>query len=404
MNLTGIITEYNPLHFGHILHLNKSKEITKSDGIICIISGNFVQRGLPSITDKWSRTKMALDAGVDLIIELPTLFAVSSAESFAFGAVSILNSLNVVNNLCFGSEEGDINLIKEISEILFTEPLEFKNLLKEELSSNSSFPKARANALFKYLSKKNKRNLDKEILLNFLNSSNNILAIEYCKALLALNSPIKPYTIKREVSNYNDLDLSSNKIQSATALRNSIYKKNLISTKEFLPDFSYNILKNKDQFSEANKIFDYIKFKAITSPLEFSNISEATEGLENKVLKEILNSNSLEELTENCKSKRYTYTKISRLLCNIFLGITKDLEPLKKEPPNYIRVLGASTKGFEILKEIKKNSDINIITKVPRDITDPLLALDLKATNLYSLLNPSLKINSDYFISPIIKK
>ena len=142
MNITGIITEYNPFHLGHELHLKSSKEITNCDGVICVMSGNFVQRGLPALTDKWTRTKMALEAGVDLVVELPTLFATSSAEFFAFGAVSLLNSLNVVNNICFGSECGDIDLIKKLSEIIINEPPLFKEYLKDYLKEGLPFPKA----------------------------------------------------------------------------------------------------------------------------------------------------------------------------------------------------------------------------------------------------------------------
>lgn len=404
MNITGIITEYNPLHFGHILHIEKSKEITNCDGIICVMSGNFVQRGLPAIINKWDRAKMALDAGVDLVLELPTLYAISSAEHFAFGAVSTLNSLNIVKNLCFGSEEGNISLIKIISQILSDEPEEFKILLKEELSKGLTFPKARAKALKSFLSKYNNLSIDDNELLNFLNSPNNILGIEYCKSLIKLKSNINAVTIKREHSNYNDINLNTSKFQSATAIRELLYKNDFLSTKEFLPDFSYNILNSQEDFSKINEIYNFVKYKIISEPQSLKNISEATEGLDNKILKEIINSNNLEELIENCKSKRYTYTRISRIICNIFLGITKDFDLLKKSTPNYIRVLGLSPKGSKILKEIKKNSNITIITKVPNQIEDPLLNLDLKATNLYSLLKPSMKLNSDYLISPIIKK
>lgn len=403
MNITGIITEYNPLHLGHILHITKSKESTNCDGIICIMSGNFVQRGFPAIVNKWDRAKMALDAGVDLVLELPTLYAVSSAEHFAFGAVSTLNSINVVDSLCFGSEEGDIFLINHIAKILSEEPLEFKTLLKKELALGLPFPKARAKALNIYLSKYNDLTISEDNLLSFLNSSNNILGIEYCKSLFRLKSNIVPITIKRQGSNYNDTNLNETSFQSATAIREFLYNNDLVSTKEFLPKSSYNILKSQSEFSDINSVFKFIKYKIISEPTSLKIISEATEGLDNKILKEILNSNTLFELIENCKSKRYTYTRISRLLCNIFLDITTSYDSLKKQPPNYIRVLGLSKTGSAILKEIKKNSDINIITKVPPKIDDPLLALDIKATNLYSLLKTDMKLKSDYLISPIIK-
>ena len=407
MNITGIITEYNPFHLGHEFHLENCRKDTKCDAVICIMSGNFVQRGLPAITDKWSRTKMALEAGIDLVIELPTIYAVSSAEYFAFGAISLLNSLSVVDNIYFGSEAGDTKLIKLIANILNDEPKEFKIFLKESLSLGNPYPKARAYSLKKYISEVLKLNINLENISEFLNSSNNILGIEYCKSLLKLNSPIKTFTLKREGSNYNSKEINKNKFASATAIRESIYTNNSIkATKEFLPGFTYNILNSKNSFSSLESMFNYIKYILTLDPSKLSLISDASEGLDNKILNELKNSNSFEELISRCKSKRYTYTRISRVLCQLFLGFDENLNKLKKSEPSYIRVLGLSETGAKILKEIKNNSNINIniITKVPKKISDPILELDIKATNLYSLLNPDIKINSDYLISPIIKK
>ena len=230
MNITGIITEYNPFHLGHELHLKSSKEITNCDGVICVMSGNFVQRGLPALTDKWTRTKMALEAGVDLVVELPTLFATSSAEFFAFGAVSLLN--------CFGSECGDIDLIKKLSEIIINEPPIFKEYLKDYLKEGLPFPKARSEALMKYLDDNNYK-IDFSYLEKVLNSSNNILAIEYCKSLYKLQSSIKPFTIQRLGADYNDEKLSKNEIASASAIRKSIYTSNIEESLDFMPEYSY---------------------------------------------------------------------------------------------------------------------------------------------------------------------
>ena len=176
MNITGIITEYNPFHNGHKFHLEESKKQTKSDGTICIMSGNFVQRGGPAIIDKWKRTEMALSNGVDLIIELPTFYAVSSAEFFAKGAVSILNSLNIVNNLFFGSEIGDAKALSEIAKVLVSEDERFQNILKENLSLGLTFAKAREKSLIEYLNSSE--------INNIITSSNNILGIEYIKSIL----------------------------------------------------------------------------------------------------------------------------------------------------------------------------------------------------------------------------
>ena len=400
MNITGIITEYNPFHLGHELHLKSSKEITNCDGVICVMSGNFVQRGLPALTDKWTRTKMALEAGVDLVVELPTLFATSSAEFFAFGAVSLLNSLNVVNNICFGSECGDIDLIKKLSEIIINEPPIFKEYLKDYLKEGLPFPKARSESLMKYLDDNNYK-IDFSYLEKVLNSSNNILAIEYCKSLYKLQSSIKPFTIQRLGADYNDEKLSKNEIASASAIRKSIYTSNMEESLDFMPEYSYNLLKNTS-FSDLDKMFDLVKYAIVSNPNVLKEIPEASEGIDNKIIQNIGKANSLDELINLCKSKRYSYTRLNRILCQVLLNVNKNLLSLRKSSPNYVRILGFNNKGREILKEIKKNSEINIVNKLSKAKTDPLLEFDIKATNIYSFLNPSVKINSDYLISPII--
>lgn len=405
MKISGLITEYNPFHLGHKFHFENCKKNTSADATICVMSGNFVQRGMPALTDKWSRAKMALDSGVDLVVELPTLYAVSSAEHFAFGAISLLNSLNIIDNVYFGSEAGSIELIKLIANILANEPLEFKKLLKENLSLGLPFPKARAKSLASYILEYSKTTIDISDLDKFLNSSNNILGIEYCKSINRLKSNINPLTLKREGSNYNDTSMTKHPFASATAIRTNIFANNsLDSIKKFLPEVSYNILSEQKYFADPSSMFNYIKYQLMLYPSVISQIADASEGLDNKILNELRIATSYDDLINRCKSKRYTHTRISRILCHVFLGIDKELYSLIKTPPTYLRVLALNQNGAKILKEIKKNSDIKIITKVPQKITDPLLNLDIKATNLYSLLNPSIKENSDYLLSPIIKK
>lgn len=400
MNITGIITEYNPFHLGHELHLKKSKELTNCDGVICVMSGNFVQRGLPALTDKWTRTKMALEAGVDLVVELPTVYATSSAEFFSFGAVSLLDSLNVVDNLCFGSESGNIDLIKKLSEIIVNEPTDFKEYLKNFLKEGLPFPKARSLALIKYLNE-NEHNIPLENIESILNSSNNILAIEYCKSLYKLNSNIRPFTIKRLGADYNKDELSKNEIASASAIRKSIYSSNIDEILEFMPEYTYRLLKNAS-FSNLNKMFELIRYSILSNPSIFKNIPEASEGIDNKIIQNIGRANSLDELINLCKSKRYSYTRLNRILCHVLLSIDEDVLALRKTSPNYLRILGFNKKGREIIKEIKKNSDIILVNKLSKTKPDPMLNLDIKATNIYSLLNTNVKINSDFLNSPII--
>ena len=400
MNITGIITEYNPFHNGHKFHLEESKKQTKSDGTICIMSGNFVQRGGPAIIDKWKRTEMALNNGVDLIIELPTFYAVSSAEFFAKGAVSILNSLNIVNNLFFGSEIGDAKALSEIAKVLVSEDERFQNILKENLSLGLTFAKAREKSLIEYLNSSE--------INNIITFSNNILGIEYIKAILKLNSSINPVALKREGSNYNDKSLSQT-FSSATSIREVLKNtSNIEDLKNIIPLESYEVfskLQEQDyRFTFEEEMFKYIKYKIQTNCVNFNNLYEVTEGLDNKIIKEISSSNSLHEFILKIKSKRYTYSKISRILTHIYLGLDNDdFKDIANENNLYVRVLGFNKTGREILSLIKANSSIPLITKVPRFTNNPLLKFDLQATACYSLLNDKVNPFNDYLQSPIIK-
>lgn len=400
MNITGIITEYNPFHNGHLYHLNSAKKETNCDGVVCIMSGNFVQRGEPSLIDKWKRAEMAILNGVDLVIELPTFYALSSAEFFAKGSVSILDSIGVINNIFFGSECGNISYLNKIAKALTSESKELQSEIKENLKTGMTYAKARELSLTKILNDSS--------LEEVLSSSNNILGIEYIKSLINLNSSITPMTLKREGSKYNDKALNST-FSSATSIRESL-KNDLSLTKleKYLPDKSLNILnllyESNYPFVFQEDMYPYIKYKLLTSCINFNNLFEIKEGLDNKFLKEIYYSNSYEDLIFKVKSKRYTYTKISRLMAQIYLSFDKYSHEDLLNPNNlYARVLGFNNTGRAILKEMKKNSKIPVITKVPRNISNPLLTLDIQATKAYSILNNHLNPLSDYLQSPIIK-
>lgn len=400
MNITGIITEYNPFHNGHLYHLQSARAQTNCDGVVCIMSGNFVQRGGPAIIDKWKRTSMAIENGVDLVIELPTFYALSSAEHFAKGSLSILDSLGVINNIFFGSECGNINDLIKIAKILVNEPIEFKDELRINLNKGLTFAKSRELSLIKILKDDN--------LSDTLRNSNNILGIEYIKSILSLNSSITPITLKREGSNYNDKNLSS-RFSSATSIRE--YLKNsceFIQLKKSIPKKSYDIFNSlKDEsypFIFEEEMFKFIKYKIVSECVNFNKLLEISEGLDNKIIKEIYKSSSYNEFVLNIKSKRYTYTKISRLLTQIFIGLDcYDSKNLFSKDLLYARILGFNDKGREILKIMKKTSTIPLITKVPPNTTNPLLSLDIASTKCYSLLNNKIDPFSDYLIGPIIK-
>lgn len=403
MKISAIISEYNPFHSGHLYHIKKTKALTEDSLLIVLMSGNFTQRGIPSIMDKWSRAKMAVLNGADLVLELPTLFSLSSAEFFSHGAVSILNGLNSIDYLSFGSECGDVNNIILIAEVLSNEPLKYKTLLKDYLNKGLPFTTSRTLALKDYLKETSILN---NTIDSLLSSPNNILAIEYCKSLIKLNSNIKPLTIERIGGGYNDSSLNPI-FSSATSIRD--YLKNnedLNPLSEHMPKASYDILstlKNEGyDFVFEEKIFSFIKYKLLCNKNNLSLIPEASEGLDNKILKEITNSSSLNELILKVKSKRYTYTRINRILCQYFIGFDNyDILSLRKTCPNYIRPLAFNENGSKILKNIKLNSEVKILTKLPKD-TNPFLQLDLQGTRAYSLLCNNIKENSDFLYPPFI--
>ena len=420
MNLVGLIVEYNPFHNGHLYHLKKSIESTGATHSIAIMSGNFLQRGEPALFDKYTRAEIAVKNGVDLVIELPTMFACQSAELFSYGAITTLNSLNCVNSICFGSEEGNINILYEIAKILVNEPDEFKNSLKTYLDDGLLYPTARSLALFDYISKYSLLNdISKEKLLSILNSSNNILGLEYIKSLLKLNSNIKPFTISRIESSYNSEEITSN-ICSATAIRKSLKENNSLNIlSNVVPKPTYIKIENKieNKFSPMfdDNYFDFIKSIVIRDISELDKYFEVNEGIENKIYQNIFTASNLSDLHQSIKSKRYTLTKIKRTLNNILLGINKEdmnnIKNITKVP--YIRVLAFNDKGREILKNIKNNSDINIINKFSNVsfsmddyIFKTLINYDIKASNLYNIVyymnNPDLlKGPMDYYTTPI---
>lgn len=399
MKISAIIAEYNPLHNGHSYHIKKTIEATQCDGMIAVISGNFVQRGIPSIVDKWTRTRMALNNGIDLVIELPSVYAVSSAEFFAKGAVALLDSLNIVDYISFGSEEGNIEIINTIAKTLADEPLEFKNILKLNLLNGLSFPRARELSLIDYYKS---QSIDTSRISDVIGKSNNILSIEYIKSLINLNSKIKPFTILRKGGSYNSTSLN-HEFSSATAIRAFIKsREESENLKNMVPTTVYNQLKNSLCYTFEEDIFNFIKYKAIVQKKKIE-LPDAGEGLNNKIIRDLSNSDSYKTLIDNLKTKRYPQTRLTRILCQYFIGFEDfDIKRLRSEISPYVRVLGFNEKGKEILKEIKRKSELPLITKInDKDLNEHLI-LDLKATAAYSLLNKNVRYNDDYLISPII--
>ena len=389
-NVVGIIAEYNPFHNGHAYHLEKSKELAKADYVIAVVSGNFVQRGNVSLINKWDKANMALAEGADLVIELPTVYSISSAENFAYGAVKILSSLNIVDYIAFGTETDNINILEKCADILYRQPQKFVNLLNHELSKGLSFPKARENALLMYLN-------DIRTYSNVLSSPNNILAIEYLKALKRLKSHIRPIAIKRKGSGYNELEITNN-FASATAIRKKIIDNKPAGISKLMPSNSYRVLYNSIQ--KGHFVKDITSFeKEILYVLrkmnlkEIANLPDVTEGLEHAIKNAASSCNTIEEFMNIIKTKRYTNTRIQRILLYALLGITKDdmKNSMKVQP--YIRVLGMNNKGKDLISVISRsNPNLNIITSVKKYIdSNPnknllnMLNIDINATNTYTL-------------------
>ncbi|MBC8631054.1 nucleotidyltransferase [[Eubacterium] tenue] len=421
MKILGLIVEYNPFHNGHLYHLKKSLEITNSTHSIAVMSGNFLQRGEPALFDKYKRAEMAVSNGVDLVVELPTLYACQSAEIFAHGAITLLNSLNCIDSICFGSEHGDIDLLVEISKILINEPDKFKTLLKRNLDEGILFASARSKALSEYMLNHTNLNIDANKLNDVLSTPNNILGIEYIKSLLKHKSTIRPYSITRIQADYNSETIESN-ICSATAIRKALKEYNTLdSISNVVPIKTFELI-SKSIDNNFNPMFDEYYFDTIRELVIrdlniLNSYFDVNEGIENKIYKSVFSCKNIFELQQSIKSKRYTLTKVKRILNNILLGITKDdmntVKNIMKLP--YVRILAFNDKGREIIKQIKLNSEIKIINKFSNvnfeddKVFETLIKYDIKATNMYNI--PYYKNNMnllkgpmDYYLSPIYIK
>lgn len=386
----GIVAEYNPFHNGHLYHLEKSKQETGSKYTVAIMSGNFTQRGSTSLMDKWSKAEAAIQCGVDLVIELPVLYAISSAENFAEGSIKILDSLKVIDYISFGSETADIEILKKCADVLYREPRGYKTLLSHELKKGISYPKARENALMMYLN-------DIRKYANVLSSPNNILGIEYLKALHKLKSKIQPFTIPRYEAGYNDLSYTGN-IASSTAIRNMIKNNGFNALQNLMPDPSYATLVDNiktghiiPDISVFEREIIYVLRKMSTS--EIAELPDVSEGLEFAIKNAANSCNTIVEFLNIIKTKRYPTTRLQRILLYALLGITKKDIDISRRIEPYVRVLGLNNKGKILIAEIAKaNPKLEIITSVKRfadrNTNKNLITMldkDIWATNVYTI-------------------
>ena len=363
MKAIGLIAEYNPFHNGHLYQIQEIKKKYPDYAIVVVMTGNFTERGDVSIIDKFKRTEIALNNGVDLVIELPYPFATQSADIFAYGGVTILEKLNV-EKIVFGSESDNLEDLKTIAETQINND-EFDKLVKIYSKFGNNYPTAISNAVYDLTNKK-------------VITPNDLLGVSYIKTILKNNYKIEPITIKR-IDNYHDKELSD--ISSATAIREAL--KNNKSINNQVPDNSLNYL---DDLHFIDDYFDILKYKVLTEN-DLSIYSDIEEGIDNLLKKEILNSNNYDELILNIKSKRYTYNKIKRMLLHILCNFTKEKRNLFKDI-SYIRILGFNDIGRSYLNSVKKDIDVPIISKITRN-KDSMLEYELETTNIYNLKGTS---------------
>ena len=353
MKTIGIICEYNPFHNGHLYHIKKIKELFPDSTIICVMSGNYVERGEVSVLNKWDKTKIALEYGIDLIVELPFAFSSQSADLFCRGSIQILNALKV-DGMVFGSEINNLEILKKIAQLQLTQA--YNEEIKKEIQKGNNYPSACMKTLKRFT---NIPSL----------GPNDTLGIGYLRELILQKSSIIPYTIQR-TNDYHSMNLDGS-IASATAVRSLLKEGKDVS--HYIP---YSIKGLQLHFNED--YFSYLKYK-ILSERDLTRYQSVEEGIENRIKKKIMEANSFDELVHKVKTKRYTYHNLSRMFLHILVGFTKEEAKNMKEI-EYIRVLGFNDLGKEYLKKKKAEFSIPIFSRYKNH---PMLELEQRASLIY---------------------
>ena len=392
-NVVGLIVEYNPFHNGHLHHIQEIDRLFEDNIKIAVMSGDYVQRGEPSLINKFEKTKIALSQGVDIVIELPAFYSTQSAEIFAKGSVNLLNKLSC-SHIVFGSESNDLEKLKRIATISMTK--EFELSLREFLAEGFSYPTAFSKALF-----------DEKL------GSNDILALEYLKAIKAINPKIEAYCIKREKTGYYD-DEKDN-FASATHIRKILLDYNkkkedkLNKIKNLVPEFSYKILEeNFGVFSCLSDFYDLIKYNIIKNHSNLKNIQDLEVGLENRLYKYSLENLKFEDFFNKVLTKRITISRLQRILLHSLFGLTETITERVKNKVSFVKILGFSTKGQEYLNYLKKSdnySERKILTS-NRNLKEILNEEEIELFNFNELCSQIYRIKSSYINIgyPIIKK
>ncbi len=398
MKAVGVIVEYNPFHNGHRYHLQETREKTGADCLVAVMSGNFLQRGEPAIVSKWARAKMALAAGVDLVIELPYAFAVQAAERFADGAVRLLDALGC-EELCFGSESGDIAAFLAAAKTLFAQKEEFDALVRAELQRGQSFPKANAKAWDQLRS----------VPLD-LAQPNNVLGLAYVKAIWRHKLSIMPRTIPRLTAGYHDESFSHPSIASATSVRKTLRQTGqLASIAPYVPPTTLEQLRQYRQtygrWHDWEAYFPLLKYRLLTATKEeLRRTAGIEEGVEHRLKEKITVAETFASFIAAVKTKRYTWTRLQRMCAHVLTNFTKE-EQTKTSDPTYIRLLGMSETGRRYLQRVKKELALPLITKAAKLNGDPLYEQEKRAAAVYAAALPeplySAALKEEYATTPI---
>src|SRR5690606_1625396 len=379
MRSVGVVVEYNPFHNGHLYHIQSAKQLSKSDITIALMSGNFLQRGEPALVSKWARTKMALHAGVDIVIEIPYAFAVQQAETFAFGSVYILDALKC-NGICFGSESGDVNHFVNTYTFLEQHRDSYEHYIRTFIKEGVSYPTALAKAF-------DKLQPDKDMI--DLSKPNNILGYHYYAAAKRLHSSLDFYTVKRKNAEYHDQDFSNATIASATSIRKALQQNgNLSDVEPYLPKSTTSELEsyhaNYGQFHDWEVYWPLLQYQLFShNETSLREIYEVEEGIENRLLRAAKSANSFETFMQIIKTKRYTWTRLQRMCVHILTNTPKSFIHSLGETPSYARLLGMSEAGRVYLNQIKRKIEIPLVSKVSA-FDNEMIQLDVKAANVYA--------------------
>ncbi|MCL7746354.1 nucleotidyltransferase [Halalkalibacter alkaliphilus] len=378
MKAVGIVVEYNPFHNGHLFQVEQARKLTGADVVIVVMSGTFLQRGEPAIVSKWQRAKMALTAGVDLVIELPYMYSTQKAEIFANGAISLLAAMGV-EFINFGSESGNIEDFENLHMFMKSHQTTFDQLVKAKMKLGLSYPRATSEAFCQ---------LEPDSSILTLTEPNNILGFHYIKAISEQGHKIKATTTLRKQAHYHDRDITQKRIASATSIRQAIANGQSIEVKHVMPETSFRLINEyKEAFSLLHTwehYYNLLQYKILSTPLnDLGLIYECEEGLEYRMKQASKLSSSFTEWMEYMKTKRYTWTRLQRLATHVLTNTTKaEMKEVLSLKPQYIRLLGMNQIGQAYLNQTKKQRALPLITK-PAKLEGTVADIEERVTNVY---------------------